>query len=113
MLALFTERAGLDVKTVRYPCAGEVVGRGYTEGGQELQGFICGLTNGTAWATWTANVIWKPATIVARGALIYNASRGNCAVAVLDFKTDRTSTDGEFQVVFPPGDDENAIIRIR
>ena len=55
---------------------------------------------------------WSTATITARGALIYNSSKSNKAVAVLDFGTDKTSTAGNFTVQFPTADASLAIVRI-
>ena len=59
------------------------------------------------------DVTWSSATITARGALIYRDDGANdIAVAVLDFTTDQTSTNGDFTVQMPAGDATNAIVRI-
>ena len=63
------------------------------------------------------DVTFTSATITARGALIYNTTEGagtgtTNAVVVLDFGADKTSTSGDFQIVFPTADASNAIIRI-
>jgi VCBS repeat-containing protein len=55
---------------------------------------------------------WATATITARGALIYDSTNANKAIAVLDFGADKTSTAGNFTVQFPTADASNAIIRI-
>jgi VCBS repeat-containing protein len=59
-----------------------------------------------------SNSTWSTATITANGALIYNSTQSNKAVAVLAFGGDKTSTAGNFTVVFPTADSTNAIIRI-
>ena len=62
---------------------------------------------------WTFDLTFSTATITARGALIYLANGGtNPAVAVLDFGSDKTSTAGDFTIVFPAADASNAIIRL-
>jgi VCBS repeat-containing protein len=59
-----------------------------------------------------ADISFTSATITARGALIYNSSKSNRAVAVLDFGADKISTTGTFTVQFPAADASNAIVRI-
>jgi hypothetical protein len=59
-----------------------------------------------------SNTSWSTATITARGALIYNSTQSNAAVAILDFGSDKTSTAGTFTIVFPTADATDAIIRI-
>ena len=59
-----------------------------------------------------SSLAFSSATITARGALIYNSTNGNRAVVVLDFGSDKTSTAGDFTIVFPTADATNAIIRI-
>jgi hypothetical protein len=58
------------------------------------------------------NTTWLSSTITARGALIYNSSKADRAIAVLDFGSDKTSTDGDFTIQFPVADASNAILRI-
>ena len=61
---------------------------------------------------WSTDPSWTSATITARGALIYNSSKSNKSVAVIDFGTDKTSTAGTFTVVLPAATASNALIRI-
>ena len=58
------------------------------------------------------DITWSTASVTARGALIYNSTQSNKAVAVLDFGSDKTSTAGDFTIVFPTADASSAIIRI-
>jgi VCBS repeat-containing protein len=90
-----------------------VVGTGYTAGGQALAVSTAptSAAGTTAFLSFT-NEAFTTATITARGALIYNSTQSNKAVAVLDFGSDKTSTAGDFTIVFPTADASNAIIRI-
>jgi hypothetical protein len=69
-------------------------------------------TSGTTAYVDFDDVTFSSATITAAGALIYNSSDGDRAVAVLDFGGDKTSTNGDFTIQFPTADASNAIIRI-
>lgn len=110
-LALYTSAATLDAATTVYSTSNEVVGAGYTAGGNTLSGATVSLTGTTAFVDF-ANTTFAAATITARGALIYNSSKANKAIAVLDFGSDKTSTAGDFVVQFPANDSSSAIIRI-
>jgi hypothetical protein len=110
-IALFTSSATLDASTTAYSTTNEVVGAGYTAGGNTLAGAAISLSGSTAIVDFT-DTTWSSATITARGALIYNSSKADRAIAVLDFSTDKSSTSGDFTVVFPAADASNAIIRI-
>lgn len=111
-IALYTSAADLGAATTVYAVTNEVVGTGYTAGGATLSGFARGSSGTTAWFDWTVDPAWASSTITARGALIYNSSRSNAAVAVLDFTSDKTSTNGTFTVVLPAADASNALIRV-
>lgn len=110
-LALYTSAATLDAATTVYSTSNEVVGAGYTAGGNTLSGATVSLTGTTAFVDF-ANTTFAAATITARGALIYNSSKADKAIAVLDFGSDKTSTAGDFVVQFPANDSSSAIIRI-
>ena len=110
-IALYTSAATWDASTTAYTTSNEVVGVGYTAGGNTLAGATVSLTGTTAFVDFT-DTTWTTATITARGALIYNSSKSNKAVAVLDFGTDKTSTAGSFTVQFPTNDASSAIVRI-
>src|SRR3954462_14273983 len=91
-IALFSSAAALSKATTAYATTNEVSGAGYTAGGATLAGFSVTLDTDTAILDWTTNPTWPTSSITARGALIYNSSRSNKAVAVLDFGSDITST---------------------
>ena len=115
-IALFTSVATLNATTTQYSTqlVGEVVGTGYTQGGQILtinQTPTSGSTGGTV-AYWSfANAVWNPAAFTARGALIYNSSQSNASVCILDFGADKTCSSS-FTVQFPAVNNTNAILRI-
>lgn len=110
-IALYTSAATLSSATTVYTTSNEVVGVGYTAGGINLTGTTVSLTGTIAFVDFN-DAVWTGSTITARGALIYNASSGNKAVAVLDFGSDKTSTTGDFTVQFPTNDSSSAIIRL-
>jgi VCBS repeat-containing protein len=111
-LALYTSSATLGATTTAYSSTNEVGDSGsYAAGGGSLTN-ITPTSSGTTALTDFADLSFTSATITARGALIYNSSKSNKAVAVLDFGSDKTSTDGTFTIQFPTADATNAIIRI-
>lgn len=110
-IALFTDAATLNAATTVYSTTNEVTGTGYTAGGNVLTGAVVSADGTTAIVDFD-NTTWVSSTITARGALIYNSSKANRAIAVLDFGADKTSTDGDFIIQFPTADASNAIIRI-
>ena len=111
-IALYDNSASFTAATTAYTATNEVVGTGYTTGGNTLTNIEPTSSGTTAFLDF-ADTTWSSATITARGALIYNSSAaGNPAVAVLDFGADKTSTNGDFTVVFPTADASNAIVRI-
>jgi VCBS repeat-containing protein len=110
-IALYTSAATLDATTTAYSATNEASGTGYTAGGESLSGAAISLSGTTAFVDFT-DAVWTTATITARGALIYNADKSNKAIAVLDFGADKTSSAGDFTVVFPTADASNAIVRI-
>lgn len=121
-LALYTSAATLDATTTAYTASNEVSGTGYTAGGGTLSNLGGAVTSGTTGYTDFSDLTFSTATITARGALIYNstpsalsnagATLTNPAVAVLDFGSDKTSTAGDFTIVFPAAAAATAIIRI-
>jgi hypothetical protein len=110
-IALYTSAATLGAATTVYSTSDEVVGVGYTAGGNTLAGATVSLTGTTAFVDFS-DTTWTTATITARGALIYNSSKSDKAIAVLDFGADKTSTAGNFVVQFPANDSSSAIIRV-
>jgi hypothetical protein len=110
-IALYTSSASLGAATTAYSTTNEISGTGYTAGGNTLTR-VDPSSSGTTGFTDFADTTWSTATITARGALIYNDTDSDKAVAVLDFGADKTSTSGDFTIQFPAADASNAIIRI-
>lgn len=108
-IALYTASADLTASTTVYGSSNEVVGTGYTAGGLVLTSATV-LTSGTTAYVDFANAVWPAANFTARGALIYNASKGNKAIAVLDFGSDKTTTTS-FTVQMPTNTVSSALIR--
>ena len=111
-LALFTSAATLGAATTDYSVTNEASGTNYNAGGSALTN-VDPTSSGTTAFTDFNDLTFTSATITARGALIYNdTAAGDPTVVVLDFGADKTSTSGDFQIVFPTADASNAIIRI-
>lgn len=110
-IALYTSAATLGTSTTAYSTSNEVVGSGYVAGGNTLSGATVSLAGTTAYVDFS-DTTWSAATITARGALIYNSSKSNKAIAVLDFGADKTSTASNFTIQFPTNDASSAVIRI-
>jgi len=111
-IALYTSSATLGAATTAYTVSNEVSGTGYSAGGETLVISANPASSGTTAFLDFADVTWSSSTITARGALIYKSGGGDPAVAVLDFGSDKSSTSGDFTIVFPTADASNAIIRI-
>jgi len=105
-LALYLATANLDANTTVYTATGETAGTGYVAGGNTLTGVS---VNDAGFVIFT-NTTWNPAVFTARGALIYNSSKGNKSVAVLDFGSDKTATN-TFLVQMPANTATSALIR--
>ena len=112
-IALYTSSATLGSTTSAYTTTNEVSGTGYTAGGATLasQAVAYDATNQVAFFD-AADPAFTTATITARGALIYNNTKSNASIAVLDFGSDFTSTAGTFTVQLPSAAHNTAIIRI-
>ena len=106
-MALYVATADLNQDTLIYTTQNEVTGGGYTAGGVLLTGVTINSSGYTAYVSF--NAVDFNASVTARGALIYNASKGNKSIAVLDFGSDKTSTD--FTVTPPTNTATSAIIR--
>jgi hypothetical protein len=111
-LALYSSSASLSDGTTAYTASNEVVGTGYSAGGVVLTGIDVTTDSSVAVVSITDAVI-SASTITARGALIYNASQANKAIAVFDFGADKSSTAGDFTIQFPAAAAATAIIRIK
>ena len=112
-LALYDNSASFTAATTAYTASNEVGASGsYSAGGGSLTR-VDPTTSGTTAFTDFADITFTSATITAYGALIYNdTAAGDPSVIVLDFGGAKTSTAGDFEVVFPTADASNAIIRI-
>ena len=116
-IALYTANANLNAATTVYTTSDEVTGTGYTAGGKTLSISVSPTSGNnlsnvpTAYVSFS-NISWTGATFTARGALIYNSSKGSKSVAVLDFGSDKTVSNDTFQVTFPSADVNSAIVRI-
>jgi len=112
-IALYTSSATLGATTSAYSATNEVSGTGYTAGGATLssQAVAYDSTNQVAYFD-AADPSWSSATITARGALIYNNTKSNASIAVLDFGSDYSSSNGTFQVQLPSAAYNTALIRI-
>jgi hypothetical protein len=110
-LALYTNSATFNASTTDYTATNEVAGAGYSAGGGTLsnQGVT---TGGTTAFTDFGDLTFSSSTITARGALIYNTTAGTNSVLVLDFGSNKSSTNGDFTIIFPTADANNAIVRI-
>jgi predicted enzyme related to lactoylglutathione lyase len=113
-LALYTSSATLDASTTAYTTSNEVSSSGtnYAAGGLTLTISQAPTSTGTTAFLDFDDITWASATITANGALIYNATQGNKAVAVLAFGSDKTSTAGNFTIQFPAAAASTAILRI-
>jgi hypothetical protein len=111
-LALYTSSATLGDTTTAYSSTNEVANSGtYTAGGGTLVN-VTPTSSGTTAFTDFGDLTFSSATITARGALIYNSTNSNRAVCSLDFGSDKTSTAGDFVIIFPADTSAAAIIRI-
>jgi hypothetical protein len=108
-MALYTAEANLGTGTLVYSTTNEITGTGYVAGGNTLTGVTVQQSGTTAFLDF-ADTTWNPANFTARGALIYNTSLGNLAVAVLDFGADKTATTS-FTVQMPANTATSALIR--
>jgi len=115
-LAMYDNNASFTAATTDYTATDEVSGTGYTAGGGTLTN-VTPTTSGTTALTDFDDLTFSSSTITARGALIYNTTAGGGSgttesVVVLDFGSDKSSSAGDFTIVFPTADASNAIIRI-
>jgi len=110
-LALYTSSATLGATTTAFTTTGQASGTNYTSGGSALTNVTPSATGTTA-VTDFNDLTFSTATITARGCMIYNDTNGDKSVATIDFGGDKTSTAGDFTIVFPAAAASTAIIRI-
>jgi hypothetical protein len=112
-LALYTSSATLDASTTVYTTSGEVssTGTNYPAGGGALTSLGVALSGTTAYLDFN-DITFPNVTLTARGCLIYNSTEADKSVAVFDFGSDKTATDGDFTVIFPAPSSTTAVIRL-
>lgn len=110
-IALYQSSATLGASTTAYTVTGEASGTGYVAGGKALTSVTVTTSGTTVYVTF-ANPSWAGSSITARGALIYNSSKANRAIATIDFGADKTTSGTTFTINLPTADATNAIIRI-
>lgn len=110
-MALYTASATLSAATTVYTAFNETSGPGYTAGGVALVNITPVLNSGVAIANFD-DAQFGTVTITYRYALIYNSSKSNRAVAVVDFGSSRTVSGGNLTIAMPPATPTNAIIRV-
>ena len=114
-MALYTGFSDIGPNTTTYTTTNEVVGTGYTAGGNQVTGAVIttvttGPNTGTVYVNFDS-VSWPGASFTARGALIYNVTQGNASVAVLDFGSDKTFNSVNNTVTMPVSSATTALIR--
>lgn len=108
-IALYTANANVNETTTAYSTVAEVVGTGYTVGGEVLTGVTLNSAGYVAYVSFD-NLLWSPAAFTTRCALVYNASKANRSVFVLDFGADKIAAN-TFSIAFPANTPTSAIIR--
>lgn len=109
-IALYDSSAVLGPNTTEYTAVGEVTSVGYLAGGQVLTNPQVNAGNGTGYASFS-NPTWNATTFSVRGALIYNYTKGNKAIGVLNFGLDQVTLTQDFTIQFPANTPETALIR--
>ena len=110
-LALYTSSATLRATTTAFTTTGPSSGTNYTSGGSALTN-IAPTSSGTTGFCDFSDLTFGTATVTARGCMIYNDTNSDKSVATIDFGGDKTSTAGDFTIVFPAAAASTAIIRI-
>jgi len=109
-IALYTALASIDETTTAYTTTNEITGTGYTAGGINLSNVTISTSQFSAYVTFN-NPTWDPASLTARGALIYNNTQANASIAVIDFGSDKTMSPA-FVIQMPANTASTALIRI-
>jgi hypothetical protein len=110
-VALYTNNATIGPDTTAYTTSEETSGAGYTAGGNTLTGVTVTRSQGVAYVDF-GDTTWNAGNFSARGALLYNSSKANRAVGVLEFGEVKTVSSGNFQIQFPPDNPTDAIVRV-
>jgi len=107
-MALYTGNASINAATTVYNSSNEVTGTGYTAGGNQVTGATVNTYGYTAYVNFN-NVVWPNSVITARCALLYNVSKGNKSICVIDFGSDKTMLN--FTITMPTNSYTTALIR--
>lgn len=110
-IALYTSAADLGPDTTVYTATGETSGTGYTAGGIVLTNVTVSAGDGIAYVDFN-NPTWAGASFTARGALIYNSSKSNKSMFVLNFGTDQTAVNENFVIDLPANNPTFAVIKL-
>jgi len=109
-IALYTNSATLNETTTAYSTTNEITGTGYTAGGVTITGVTVNSSGYTAYVSFN-NPSWTSASFTTRAALIYNSSKANRSIAVLDFGSDKTVSNNTFLITLPTNNASDALIR--
>jgi hypothetical protein len=109
-IALYTNSATLNETTTAYSTSGEITGTGYTTGGVIITGVTVNSSGYTAYVSFNSPS-WTAASFTTRAALIYNFSKSNRSIAVLDFGSDKTVSGNTFTITLPTNNASDALIR--
>jgi hypothetical protein len=111
-IAMYDNNSSFTAATTAYTATDEVSGTAYVAKGNTLVNVTPTSTSTTAFTDF-GDSTWSSSTITARGAMIFNdTASGDPSVVILDFGSDKSSSSGDFTIVFPTGDSTSAIIRI-
>ena len=111
-IALYDNNASFTAATTAFTASDEVTGTAYTTKGNTLVN-VTPTSSSTTALTDFSDSTWSSSTITARGAMIFNdTASGDPSVVILDFGSDKSSSSGDFTIVFPTADSSSAIIRI-
>lgn len=110
-IALYTADAVLGPDTTAYTTVEEISGTGYVAGGEVLLNVTVNQGNQVAYVSFD-NPTWIATTFTTRGALIYNFTKANKSIAVINFGSNQTTLSQNFQIQLPTNNPETALIRI-
>ena len=108
-IAFYSAAAKIGPTSKAYTTEGEIKGIGYTAGGVTLKGHRTGIIGKNAFITFD-DVVLKSATFSAAGAMIYNASKGNAALIVLNIGSEKHVYNSTFELKFPKPTETSALI---
>jgi len=111
-LALYTSSATLGPTTTAFSTTNESSGTNYTSGGATIANVAVAVSGTVAYVDFD-DVSFSSATISdAAGALIYNSSASDRAIAVIDFGSTKSVSSGTLTIPLPSASASTALIRI-